>query len=265
MNFEKYSYYLGSIFTLLLGTKDPFFILREFSGMASTNPKILRLRASDLCFQVRNKMDVWSIKETFLDRFYERFGVPIEDGWRIIDIGGGIGDYTIFAAYAYPHNRVIAFEPFRNSFELLQLNLKLNQIKNVELFPEAISGSDGVLYLELEDDALQIKSVGTIESNADGKYQKIKAISLENAISRSGIERCDLLKLDCEGAEYDILFNAPPEIFHKISRIIMEYHDGVVKYDHTALADFLRKKGYTVRTQKNFVHDNLGYLSAVKA
>jgi FkbM family methyltransferase len=265
MNFEKYSYYLGSIFKLLIETKDPFFIVREFTGIAPSNHKILRLRSSDLCFQVRNKMDIWSIKETFLDRFYEKFGASVQDGWNIIDIGGGIGDYTIFAAYAYPHNRVIAFEPFRNSFELLQLNLNLNHIKNVEIFPEAISSSDGTLFLELEDDALQIKSVGAIEGNADGKYQKINAISLENAINRSGIERCDLLKLDCEGAEYDILFNAPPELFNKISRIIMEYHDGVVKYDHTMLADFLRKKGYSVRTQKNFVHDNLGYLSAVKA
>lgn len=265
MKFEKYKYYFDSIIELLIKTKDPIFIFREFTNIAPAYNKMLRLRSSDLCFQIRNKMDIWSIKETFLDRFYERFGVPIENGWTIIDIGAGIGEYTIFAAQLCPDSRIIAFEPYRESFELLKRNLDLNRINNVEIYSDAISGNDGSLFLEISgSDPLQFKSVDKINDNLNTDHQKINAISLLSAINRSGIETCDLLKLDCEGAEYDILLNTPPEVLNKIKRIVMEYHDGIVKYDHNILVEFLKAKGFSVRIQKNFAYDNLGYLCAIK-
>jgi hypothetical protein len=56
-------------------------------------------------------MDV-ELKETLLDRFYERSGLPYRIGWTIVDIGVGIDDYTIFAAHGREQARVMAFEPF---------------------------------------------------------------------------------------------------------------------------------------------------------
>jgi len=76
------------------------------------------------------------------------------------------------------------------------------------------------------------------------------------------LEYCDLLKLDCEGAEYPILMNAPQTVLRRIHRIIMEYHDRAGCYTHTDLETFLIANGFRVCTHPNFVHADLGYLYA---
>ena len=131
---NKYLYYLSSIYNLLTGVKNWPLVVRVFLKTAPPSPYPIELRKSGLKLKARGIMDIWSIKETFLDRFYERFGVRIEDGWTIVDIGGGIGDYTLFAAAAAPHGKVFAFEPFPESFALLQENLAANDAANVQAF-----------------------------------------------------------------------------------------------------------------------------------
>jgi FkbM family methyltransferase len=209
-------------------------------------------------------MDVWSIKETFIDKFYERFGTVIGDQWRIIDIGAGIGEFTIFAAAGSPNNLVYAFEPYPDSFTLLQKNVEANKITNVEMFPQAISDKTGTMALDISGgEPLQIKSesVGTTHSQAN--QIEVPSLSLAEAIEQLKLDKCELVKLDCEGAEYPILLNTPRSVLDKIDRIIMEYHD-VGSFTHHDLVEHLSRHGFTVRTYSNPVHDYLGYLSALR-
>ena len=58
---------------------------------------------------VRSAMDVWSVKETFVDQFYTRYGAPVEGGpW----ISAGIGDYSLYAAHGNRSGVIYAYEPF---------------------------------------------------------------------------------------------------------------------------------------------------------
>ena len=145
---RKYSYYLGSIFKLLAGVQNWPLAAGIFLGLAPQGERRIQLR-SGAQMKVRGPMDVWSVKETFLDRFYERFGAAVEDGWRVVDIGGGIGEYTLFAALGRPGCKVYAFEPFPPSFEILQENVRLNRAGNVQAFQEAIGDQSGFLNLDL--------------------------------------------------------------------------------------------------------------------
>jgi hypothetical protein len=70
------------------------------------------------------------------------------------------------------------------------------------------------------------------------------------------------MKLDCEGAEYEILFKAPDAMLARIDRIVMEYHDNATEYTHRDMARFLEGKGYQIAVFPNVVHPYLGYLSA---
>ena len=98
MSFQKYPYYLGSIWKLLTSIKPAGKILRAFLRPAAARSMTIQLRENGLQFKVRGVMDIWSVKETYLDRFYEKFGAKIQPGWTVVDIGGGIGDFSIFAA-----------------------------------------------------------------------------------------------------------------------------------------------------------------------
>jgi FkbM family methyltransferase len=257
---RKYAYYLFSIGKLLAGIRNWPLVVRIFLRRAPPGPQIIRLRESGVQFRVRGAMDVWIVKETYLDRFYERFGTPIGDGWTVVDVGAGIGDFTLRAALGHPENRVYAFEPFPESFALLQENLRLNRAPNVQAFAEAIGGQTGTLALDLSSgEPLQFSTEG---KGTPEKALAVPCLSLADAWQRLALARCDVLKLDCEGAEYDILFQAPDAVLDGIEHIVMEYHDGVTGHSHQDLVEFLSARGFQARTQPSPVHAHLGFLYA---
>lgn len=261
---RKYSYYLLSIFKLLFGFNNPLLLAKIFLNTKDTGVKTVRLRKKDLQFRVRGAMDVWSIKETFLDRFYEKYGFTIQPRWKIIDIGAGIGDYTLYAAVTQPDSQVFSFEPYPQSFDLMQENLRLNNVSNVRAFDRAIGAASGELVLDLTaGEPLQIQSSG-IQALKTEKSLSVGALSLADAFAMLKLESCDLLKLDCEGAEYAILFDAPQTTLEFVQHIVMEYHDNVVQYTHRDMARFLHECGFMVEIFPNPVHSYLGYLRAVR-
>src|SRR6188474_167601 len=93
---RKYSYYVLSVFRILFGFDQPISLAKIFLNLEQPAIQTIRLRSRNLQFRVRGAMDVWSIKETFLDRFYEKYGFTIQPYWKIIDIGAGIGDYALY-------------------------------------------------------------------------------------------------------------------------------------------------------------------------
>ena len=259
---NKYSYYLASIFKLLFGFNNPLLLVKIFLDPTHRGVKTVRLRGRRLQFRVRGAMDVWSIKETFLDRFYEKYGFAIQPDWNIIDIGAGIGEYTLYAALAQPGINVFSFEPYSESFVLMQENLGLNAVTNVQVFNEAIGAATGELILDLTGgEPLQFQSHLDKAAHIE-KGVTVNSISLVDALARLGLEACDLLKLDCEGAEYPILLGAPRSALERIQRIVMEYHDNLTPYTHTDLTSFLQERGFEVETFPNPVHSHLGYLRA---
>jgi hypothetical protein len=81
----------------------------------------------------------------------------------------------------------------------------------------------------------------------------------------AGISHCDLLKVDCEGGEYDIFFHTPADTLRRIQRISMEYHDDCTPHSHGELADFLTQHGFTVTLRDNPVHRHIGFLTALRS
>ena len=263
-SYRKYRYYLLSIWKLLVGMKPVTGIMRAFLRPSVAVQQTIEIRNTGQRFRTRGVMDIWSVKETFLDRFYERFSTSIGDGWTVCDIGGGIGDFTIFVASLNPQNVVYSFEPTPDSFKVLQENLKLNQIENAQAFPQAIWSEDGQIVIDTtvgEPGQFTSKEIGANKQVDSGKVI-VPSITLAQAFEATGIALCNLLKIDCEGAEYEILFNTPAEILNRVERIIMEYHDNVSQYTHTDLETFLRNNGFAVKIYPNDVHNYLGYLYA---
>jgi len=261
---RKYSYYLVSIFRLFSGFDRPLLLLRIFLTPGYREVQTIGLRSHNLQLKVRGALDIWTIKETFLDRFYERHGFAVQPGWRVIDIGAGLGDYALYAAVTQPQAHVCAFEPFPESFALMQENLRLNAITSVRALNNAIAADSGELILDLtHGEPLQFQSHARKISRIK-QGLSVQAFSLADALAMLKIESCDLLKMDCEGAEYAILFSTPPSVLQRIERIVLEYHENIVKYMHPDLVHFLEKHGYQVETFPNPVYWYYGYLRAMR-
>jgi hypothetical protein len=118
------------------------------------------------------------------------------------------------------------------------------------------------LHLDnLSGEPLQIISKEMHSTKKGNNVIKVRALTLSQVFEAHAIDKLDLLKLDCEGAEYEILSGASPEVFKKIERIIMEYHD-IDGHHHDQLVSLLERQGFRVYCHDNFVHDDIGYLYA---
>ncbi len=66
-------------------------------------------------------------------------------------------------------------------------------------------------------------------------------------MSAKGVERCDLLKIDCEGSEYEILQGCTPDALSRVRRIVGEYHEGpYINGTGKELCRFLESRSFRI-------------------
>jgi FkbM family methyltransferase len=140
----------------------------------------------------------------------------------VIDIGAHIGLFSIYLAKRWPLLRVIAFEPFPANYRNCAENLQLNGVTNVVLSPKAIANDNSLLSMATDPYNTGGASavVSTFESN--GMVTGIASMTLDEVFSVHEISRCKLLKIDCEGMEYEILPDA--RILDKVEYLAGEFH-----------------------------------------
>jgi FkbM family methyltransferase len=249
-------YYLRSALTLLQGVRNRWTMARLFLGPRPPEPVTVVLDDGTR-FRVREAMDLWIVKESCLDRQYEA-GLTVGDGWTVVDVGAGLGDFAIHFARRHPQAQVYACEPFPESLALLRSNLILNHVANVRAYPYALGGRTGTAHLSAVGPAVQHSTV----RDGDSPDLVVPLRTLDDLFEELGIEGCDLLKVDTEGAEYEILFNAGEETLDKVARVVLEYHEGVTPYGRGDLVAFLEGRDFTTRVEPNPVHPSLGLLYA---
>lgn len=153
----------------------------------------------------------------------------------VIDAGAFIGDHTI--AYAQKAKRVLAFEPCKSNFECLKHNL--GDFENVELFNKGLSDVEGYI------------SIKEVETNAGMAYAEkakkgIKCVTIDSI----NLECLDLIKIDCEGFEYNILKGGEETILKYKPIMVIEINNfalmrnGITDND---LYIYLDSIGYNIR------------------
>jgi FkbM family methyltransferase len=152
------------------------------------------------------------LKEIFHDevyRFFSKNPSPI-----IIDCGSNIGLSIIYFKKLYPYAKIIGFEPDLNIFNILRFNLSKFKIEDTELYPKAVWVNDKPLIFRKND------SVGghIIDIEGDNTV-KIEAIRLKDFL----YQNIDFLKIDVEGAEFEILKDCKDEL-KNVDNIFIEYH-----------------------------------------
>ena len=75
---------------------------------------------------------------------------------------------------------------------------------------------------------------------------EVECTTLEKVMVENQIDSIDFLKMDCEGAEGEILLSAPQEVIDKIDKISMEFHPTLSPISKSRLSHYLKKQGYNV-------------------
>jgi len=154
----------------------------------------------------------------------------------VVDLGANTGFFS--ARVAASADRVVAYEPVAEHFAMLRKNLA--GYAHAEAVRAGVAGRAGEIRVD--------PRTGThFDDGRSGEASA--AVPLVQVFRDHDIARCDLVKIDVEGMEYEILYGAGPELLARVQRIYGEYHASESKRpDHCieALADFLAEQGFAV-------------------
>jgi len=158
---------------------------------------------------------------------FKGLGLNITDSPTIIDIEANAGFFTLFAASQFPGSKIFSYEPIDNNFRQLQHNTDLNKDCHIMCFPKAVAGQSGEISLSFDpsDSFTTAATIFGVFTENDTTIQ-VPCVSLPEIFDEHHLEQCDLLKMDCEGSEYSILYNCPPEYLKRIVQMAIEVHQG---------------------------------------
>ena len=230
---------------------DPTFggFLIEFRNMQGELVETRERRLKDIPFK-KLVMDISDTEPIFMN--YEEFfvqkvydTVDLDNCKTVLDIGANVGLWTKYILSRNAKN-VYAFEPNKKAIE--HLKKTLSNDKGTNIIEKAVYKERETLQFYI-DDTNSLTSSLLANAGHTPSYD-VTAITLEDAINITGENKIDLVKIDIEGAEFDIIETTPHEVFDRINCFLIEYHDfyfdeGMAKVD--ALENKLRSVGYKVQ------------------
>jgi FkbM family methyltransferase len=197
--------------------------------------------------KVANFSTCWCVynihHEIVLRDEYRTKRIDFKAGDIVIDVGANVGITSMWLAKTHPYIKIYSFEPNFRNFKHFQKNLGLNDIQNVEAFNLAVTADGRNVKIGVDEFNTGGASIYKI-SDGDKHVNECKSINLDQFIEERGIERIKFLKMDCEGAEYEILPNF--RNWSKVEYLSIEIHginnNGREKYQQDKLVQFVERK-----------------------
>ena len=186
--------------------------------------------------------------------------LPIEPTDTVVDIGANIGVFSLFAAYR-THDKVFAYEPFPDNFELLSQNIRVNNLHNISAYNMAVSDKVGSAQLFISKGSLGHHLSDHNITEELEHYVEVPTTTLQSIMDDNNLENIDFLKLDCEGSEGSILSSTPKDYLERVRKIAIEFHDNVSQLKHDEIQELLENFGFVVKLRWNG-KSPLGYLYA---
>lgn len=194
-------------------------------------------------FSVKEFMTLYIYKEIFIDGCYDAPSLPGQSP-VIIDVGANTGLFAIRMKQLYPSANVFCYEPMPGNFKQLQDNLLASGLQDCAPIQEGLGKNVRTEKLFIHKRNVGGHSIYSAIASSS-KSIEIHLVDIRTALSRIGGRDCTLLKLDCEGAEYEILSSLDEETAQRIERIIFEPTPAL--YNVVELNSHLTKIGYDVK------------------
>ena len=183
---------------------------------------------------IKNNPNLYNIciEEYFSDDQWDMINF---ENRHVIDVGANIGDTTLY--FAKENAKVIGFEPVKHLYELGIKNISLNpKLKeNIIFINKAVGGQRGKLDIRSQTTKTYI--------NTEDTYQ-IEVITVKDILNEYNFP-ADILKMDCEGCEFEIILNEDLTMFNDI---IFEHHSKQVGKDYKPLIKKLENDGFKINT-----------------
>lgn len=228
-----------------------------------------QITANDLVFSIGTDTDASIIREVVEGDCYGFRSSPVPTPLVVVDVGAHIGAFARVARETWPQARIRCYEPSNRNFGLLEENVSRH---GIEIVKAAVTGqiSGEVMYVEpsmnsgwngdnssgdgvvVIDEVVSVLIPRAREALTQSQKHMVKAVAIGNVLDELG--RIDYLKLDCEGAEVDII-QALKDRMAEIGFIRGEYHGP------NSLEQIKEAVSDTHQVWNAYIFDDLGYFS----
>jgi len=213
-----------------------------FSARFFQVPKQIKLTNNIVDLNLPNEKNMKVIfTEIFLDdtyklewikNFSKKKAIKIKS---ILDIGGNCGLTSMLSRQYFPESTIHCYEPNIDIEKYLEPNSK---IANFKYFLEAVGANTEMVKLNIDNNQSVLSSVSS------DKFGTTRQISFEEVLERFEKNKVDIVKMDCEGSEWEILEKV--NLWKSVKFITMEYHLGKDNYDHNRIKNVLEKIGFHI-------------------
>jgi FkbM family methyltransferase len=217
--------------------------------------------------------------EIFKRGRYARAGFELRPDDVVVDIGGNIGLFVLWAAPQVPDGLIVSVEPNPVSLRCLKLNVERNDLGNVAVM-QAAAGSDGGTLEMIYHPGWEMMAYDanvaapwfygpgaparlirwivaglTNRQTSDSPAQRISAprMSLERIMDDQALGTVNYLKLDCEGSEFEIMRNISSDCWSRIERAAIEFHEFGHDRRVAELVSILENNGFEVEVRQSLV------------
>lgn len=222
------------------------YVKSKYPARYKTRGQLLVLEVPDRFFHV--------FKEIYMEDFYgiEQLLHKVPGNAVVVDIGANVGYFSFMMAAKRPAATIYAYEPMQENTIVFSRNIELNKNldQRIQLSQKAVTGTPVpsiTLYFDNQDHNTVIASVFDDFDTHNKESVSIPAISLHEIITANRLQQIDILKMDCEGSEYPILYESPESVWRVIKALAIEVHEMDKDRRNAAyLQSFLEKKGYKI-------------------
>jgi FkbM family methyltransferase len=179
-----------------------------------------------------------------------------KEGDIVIDIGAHIGLYTITSSKQVGNTgKVVAIEADPDNFELLKRNIALNNLTNVLPLNYAVFSTKTRIKLYEQSASAKYNSVILARARTEN-YVEVNADTLDSILEQNGINQVNWIKIDVEGAEFEVLKGSTETLSRENISLLIEIHNIEDPHHYDNIVDFLKYHNYEITFEQRY--DNSG-------
>jgi FkbM family methyltransferase len=208
---------------------------------------------SGISVVVRRRSRDWDVvRDLFLQSGYHRsfeYLRNISSEATVLDLGANIGCFSILAAAQNERLQIRSYEPGAPNIRMFELNRLANPAlaRRIDVHAEAVGGTDGVAQWHFDEE-----NPGGSSLYGPGAGATVPVRSLADIVS--GIRgELAFVKIDIEGAEYELVRATPAAVWDQIPALSIEVHrDPEQRQTKSGLLERFRELGFTADTDGRF-------------
>jgi FkbM family methyltransferase len=142
---------------------------------------------------------------------------------QVLDVGGHIGTFSCRLTKLHPQASVTAYEPSAVTADYLRRNAERNKVADrVKVVTAALAAETGTVVFSDNGAGSGLNSL-TSGHGSEGVDIEVPAVSFDDAVAGAPAP-VDVVKIDCEGGEYDLVLGSSPESWASVQRVVIEFH-----------------------------------------